>query len=93
MPGGKTSVNLFCFLLLSFHKWFFLVLANGDNQITTLPYQMKALPDGLHVCHSGKVVQANAIIKPFYDSLVFSAIPSPGNRQVTAFDELSVTMK
>ena len=69
------------------------VLDRGDNRITTLPYQMNAQQDGLHVCHPKKVVESTYIITAFLDSLVFASTSGLGDRQVIAFDELSVTMK
>lgn len=54
---------------------------------------MNAQQDGLHVCHPKKVVESTYIITAFLDSLVFASTSGLGDRQVIAFDELSVTMK
>ena len=58
-----------------------------------LPYEIKAGNDGLRVCFPDKVVTDTYIFTSFIDNLIFGSSNGLGNRQVVAFDQLSVTMR
>ena len=72
---------------------FYLVLGDGTNRIFPLPYEVKAGNDGLRVCFPDKVVTDTYIFTSFIDNLIFGSSNGLGNRQVVAFDQLSVTMR
>ena len=72
---------------------FYLVLGDGTNRVMPLPYEIKAGNDGLRVCFPDKVVTDTYIFTSFIDNLIFGSSNGLGNRQVVAFDQLSVTMR
>ena len=57
--------------------WINLVLADGEtvgeNAVDTLPYVIKALADGLHVCLPAKEATPNFVTLLFEDTLTFGA--------------------
>jgi len=68
----------------------------GENVVAPLPYLIKALPDGLHVCLPVKDVTATYVALPFDDTLAFGATEmahsSGATHEIEAHDGLSVTV-
>lgn len=71
--------------------------AEGENVVATLPYLVKAMGDGLHVCLPVKEATPAYVALPFVDTLAFSAhelAQSTGStsHQIESHDSLSVTV-
>ncbi|MDP1822776.1 MAG: glycosyl hydrolase [Archangium sp.] len=73
--------------------WQNFVVGPGQNRVDFLPYQLKALPEGLAVALATPVNTANAIDVPDLKQLVFSSLQAFSGRALDAFDPLSVTMR
>jgi len=64
----------------------------GDLLSVVNPYVVKTLDDGLHVCLPERVTEPNYVYLAYVDNLVMSAQEDLGDRTVTKYDDLSVTM-
>jgi len=72
--------------------WQNLVLGAGQNRVDFLPYQVKAVPEGLALGLGLPVNTANAVDVPDVKQLVFGSLQPFTSRALDAFDPLSVTM-
>ncbi len=72
--------------------WQNFVLGPGQNRVDFLPYQLKAVPEGLAIGLATPVNTANAVDVPDVRQLVLSSLQSFTSRAVDAYDPLSVTM-
>lgn len=72
--------------------WQNFVLGPGQNRVDFLPYQLKAVPEGLAVALATPVNTANAVDVPDIKQLVLSSLQSFTSRALDAYDPLSVTM-
>ena len=77
--------------------WINLVLADGEtvgeNAVDTLPYVIKALADGLHVCLPAKEATPNFVTLLFEDTLTFGARELVHTtRSIRSHGDLSVTV-
>lgn len=72
--------------------WQNFVLGPGQNRVDFLPYQLKAVPEGLAIGLATPVNTANAVNVPDVRQLVLSSLQSFTSRAVDAYDPLSVTM-
>lgn len=78
--------------------WQNIVLQDGDalgeGVVASMPYLLKARPDGLHVGLSApKVVAADSVSVPFTEAVHVGAEGLPDARAVAAHDQLSVTLR
>merc|ERR1719187_2902482 len=74
--------------------WQNVVLEDGGNVIVPLPYLIKTQEDGLHICQPTRVVDAKFIFQVWADNLILgSTSQGGGGRQVTDYDQLSVTVR
>ncbi|MEW6284295.1 MAG: glycosyl hydrolase, partial [Candidatus Eremiobacterota bacterium] len=73
--------------------WMNLVLKDGNQPVNVLPYLVKTLPDGLHVCHPERVIAPTCIVSVYLDNLVLGSVEPLGNRRLTGYDPLSVTLE
>jgi len=64
----------------------------GDLLSVVNPYVVKTMDDGLHVCLPERVTEPNYVYLAYVDNLVMSAQEDLGDRTVTKYDDLSVTM-
>ncbi len=66
----------------------------GFERVTTLPYQMAARSDGLHVCFPEKSIAPNFIVTEFLDNLILGSTSGLGGlHKVIGYDDLSVTIR
>lgn len=72
--------------------WMNLVLGNGTQRINVLPYQVKALSNGLSVSSPPLTVAENAVTTADRTDVQLGATESFSRREVSAFDDLSVTV-
>jgi len=72
--------------------WENMVNDPGDLLSVVNPYVVKTLDDGLHVCLPERVTEPNYVYLAYVDNLVMSAQEDLGDRTVTKYDDLSVTM-
>jgi endo-1,3(4)-beta-glucanase len=72
--------------------WQNLVLGQAVDPVNVLPYLVKTLSDGLHLCLPERVVGATSVLSMYQDNLVLGALAPLSDRALTAHDELSVTM-
>lgn len=61
--------------------------------MNVLPYLVKALPDGLHVCMPQRVVQPAYVLSVYLDNLVLGAGETLTGRRLAGHDLLSATMR
>lgn len=72
--------------------WQNFVLGPGQNRVDFLPYQLKAVPEGLAIGLATPVNTANAVDVPDVKQLVLSSLQSFTSHALDAYDPLSVTM-
>lgn len=72
--------------------WTNLVFGTGENLASPMPYLVKTLDDGVHVCFPEKVVHPNYIFMGFLPNIIIAATEGMGSRELSAWDPLSVTM-
>lgn len=80
--------------------WINLVLPDGEtvgeNVVATLPYLMKAMSDGLHVCLPSKDATPTYVALPFEDTLAFGAHElgrtTAATHTIVSHDALSVSV-
>lgn len=72
--------------------WENLVLGPGQNRVDFLPYQLKALPEGLAVALAKPVNTASAIDVPDVKQLVLSSLSAFSSHALASYDTFSATM-
>ncbi len=72
--------------------WQNFVLGPGQNRVDFLPYQLKAVPEGLAIALATPVNTGNAVDVPDLKQLVLSSLQAFTSRALDAYDPLSVTM-
>jgi endo-1,3(4)-beta-glucanase len=73
--------------------WMDLVLGSGANPVNILPYEVKALSNGLLVSQPAKDVKPTFILSIFNHDLSFETVEQLAGRSVVDHDLLSVTMR
>jgi len=72
--------------------WMNLVLDKGDQRINVVPYHVKALAAGLAIAFPRLVVADSSVTTPDDPQWLMGAVETLGTHQVTAYDDLSVTV-
>jgi endo-1,3(4)-beta-glucanase len=72
--------------------WMNLVLDRGDERINVMPYHVKALASGLAVSFPRVVSQETSVLTADEPQWILGAAEALESHQVTAYDDLSVTV-
>ncbi len=72
--------------------WENFVIGPGQNRVDFLPYQLKALPEGLAIALATPVNTASAIDVPDLKQLVLSSLQSFTSHALDSYDPFSATM-
>ena len=72
--------------------WMNLVLDKGDQRISVLPYHVKALPAGLALAFPSIEATDTSVITPDAPQWMLGAVEAFSSHQVSAYDDLSVTV-
>lgn len=73
--------------------WNNFALGDGDQRIASIPYQLKAITQGLSVCLPSYVNSSASIVSSHLKNLSLEAVETIGRRFVTSFDDWSMTMR
>ena len=71
----------------------FSVINDGNERVSTLPYEFKSTVNGLYMNLPEKVAEDTYVYTTFQNHWLFSSLEGFSSRQVVDFDELSVTVQ